>query len=347
MKIAQVFRGTVPPQGYGGIERMVFWLSRALVEKGHDVCVIALRGGPDLAAAGIEFRVHPQSPEALPRNWNDCDVIHFHQTFSADVQLDRPYLITEHGNHRSRRPVQPNTVFLSRSHAENHGARYFVANGLPLKEYPFHADKQDSLLFMAKLGWRKKNAKTAINLALDTDLPIEICGGDVWQEQKIRGFWRQRAQRGKRRDLLRSRGNVDGEQKLRLLQSSGLLFYAVNWQEPFALAPHEAMATGTPVLCTPNGALRDYIRDGENGYLVSSYAQALQAVRRHFTLSERQRQVMYQQCQDTAYSINDCADQYLQAYQTVIDKGHLYPPEQAAQFRYAPRKTVKVRKWFA
>ena len=347
MKIVQLFDGQVPPSGYGGIERMVFWLARALVKLGHEVTVVARVGGDALTEAGIRFVPWPHSLTELPSLLPDAELLHFHQPFPATFSPHCAYLITEHGNHRAKQAILPNTVFLSKSHANNHGAEIFVHNGLPLDEYPPSSEKERTMLFMAKLGWRKKNAITAINLALDNNLTIKLCGGDVWKEKKLRGMWRRRAQRDGKEQLIESCGNVDGIEKLSLLQNSSLLFYAVNWQEPFALAPHEAMACGTPVLATPNGALGEYIVDGDNGYLVTSYHQANEAIDWHLSRTVDEQQRMQQRCIETAFSILNSARAYLALYENLQSNDYLYPPADAARFKYRPGKTVKVRRWLA
>ena len=176
---------------------------------------------------------------------------------------------------------------------------------------------------------------------------LDVGGGDIWTEPKIKGFWCRRAKSIRANRLLVSHGEVGGNKKLELLQRAGLLFYIINWQEPFALAPHEAMACGTPVICSPNGALQEYIRDGENGYIVSSYRQALDVLRHHRAQSAQIKSAMYQACRKTAFSISSCAAQYVNAYNTVIKDEFLYPPAQARGFKYAPAKTKVIKRWFA
>ena len=41
--------------------------------------------------------------------------------------------------------------------------------------------------------------------------------------------------------------------------------YTAEWDEPFALAPLEAMASGIPVIAARSGGVRQLIRHGENG----------------------------------------------------------------------------------
>src|SRR5664279_1996803 len=61
MKIAQIAPLTeaVPPKLYGGTERVVSWLTEALVEQGHDVTLFA--SGDSVTAAKLE----PMWPRAL------------------------------------------------------------------------------------------------------------------------------------------------------------------------------------------------------------------------------------------------------------------------------------------
>lgn len=346
MNIVQVYNGVVPPVGYGGIERMVFWLSRCFVQLGHSVtlvCQLTPEHLNVLNAHGITAVSYPSALKDLARLVPDADVLHFHECLPAGYEPHAPYLVTEHGNHRKKGVISRNTVFLSQSHAHNHKADYFVPNGIPLEQYPLCLDKTMSLLFMAKLGWKKKNAKTAINLALDTDTPINVCGGDVWQERKVRGLWQVRHSKAKIHRTIQAKGNVDGDEKLHLLQRSGLLFYLVNWQEPFALAPHEAFATGTPVLATPNGALSEYVEEGKNGFLVKNYSQAVDAVRQFKAMSESDRQAMYQHAHRSAFSIEKSAQGYLDFYKTVMRDTHLYSEKR--QLRYAPARSITIKKW--
>jgi glycosyltransferase involved in cell wall biosynthesis len=63
-------------------------------------------------------------------------------------------------------------------------------------------------------------------------------------------------------------GPVGGREKAELLANARALLSPVDWEEPFGLAPVEAMACGTPVIAYPRGALRETVVDGETGFLV-------------------------------------------------------------------------------
>jgi glycosyltransferase involved in cell wall biosynthesis len=63
------------------------------------------------------------------------------------------------------------------------------------------------------------------------------------------------------------RGVVSGEEKMCLLRSSAVITLP-SYSEGFSRALLEAMSVGKPLVCTPVGAHREYIRDGVNGLLV-------------------------------------------------------------------------------
>ena len=66
MKIAQIapLQESVPPQGYGGTERVVSWLTEELVRKGHDVTLFAT--GDSIVANNLVLNLyrHVNAPEA-------------------------------------------------------------------------------------------------------------------------------------------------------------------------------------------------------------------------------------------------------------------------------------------
>ena len=116
MRIAQVapLVESVPPKGYGGTERVVHYLSDALVRMGHEVTLFA--SGDSRTTAKLvpvidrALRLHPGKPD--PVVWHTIlvdrvvemaasfDVIHFHiDTVQLPVWrfLDVPCLTTMHG----------------------------------------------------------------------------------------------------------------------------------------------------------------------------------------------------------------------------------------------------------
>jgi glycosyltransferase involved in cell wall biosynthesis len=319
------------------------------LRRGHRVTVLA-DGRSTIAARIPDVRLVPIASNdvdyraLLPV---DADVVHFHDV-PRDGAPDLPYMVTEHGNRRRFRRYLPNTVFLSQSHARNHNAPLYVYLGIPKDEYPPRpAAKQAYMLFLARLDWKKKNAKTAIDLSFDAGCRLVLAGGrlEPWRIHQLRrlgGTWILRAPF--KRHLLTSVGVVTGATKLKYMQEARLLFYLVNWQEPFALAAHEALSSGTPVLASPNGAFPEYIRHGENGFIVHDYQSALETIHNVMDMNASEISQMAEYCHASAFSIEDTTREYLALYERVIRETYLYPPEMAREIRFTRPPYVTIRR---
>ena len=118
-----------------------------------------------------------------------------------------------------------------------------------------------------------------------------------------------------------------------------------NLQEPFALACHEALACGTPVIGSPYGALPEYLKNGENGYVVKSYGEALDAVKRVAAMNPDETAAMAQRCRDSAFGMDRCGDGYEECYEKVIRDRWLYPPEDAKKLKYRRKSAKTIRYW--
>jgi hypothetical protein len=114
-------------------ERVVTWLSDALVKLGHNVRTFAQFGSRSSSA----------NVTRLPRNNklkipSDIDIVHFHSFPVFDVGTI-PSVSTMHGLLSSTRDLEfkfpKNTIFLSKSHSNWYDSKNFVYNGLNPDEY--------------------------------------------------------------------------------------------------------------------------------------------------------------------------------------------------------------------
>ena len=93
----------------------------------------------------------------------------------------------------------------------------------------------------------------------------------------------------------------------------------IAWEEPFGMAPVEAMLCGTPVLSTPRGALPEIV-DGDTGLLFDTDAEFAAALDAVADLSP-------QRCRDSAadrFPIAKTAKGYLDLYARILD-GEVLP----------------------
>lgn len=265
MHIVQFQHTRVPVVKYGGAQRIVVWLSQALVELGHDVTLLAGRGSrvpgvrvvevdaDDVHRPGFDVRRYVDRP---------VDVMHYHSLVAHPP--DVPYVVTLQGNRKPGTVVPSHVICVSENHAARHGTRAFVHNGVRLDEYESRTTKGDFDLFLARLhsvkGWR-----VAVAAAKAERFRLVVAGG-----------WRLSFSR-----WVRFAGEVGGVKKRELLAGARCLWMPVQWDDPCPVNVLEALASGTPVLATPRGSLPELV--GPDGGGIAATFDGLIALRRRLS----------------------------------------------------------------
>jgi glycosyltransferase involved in cell wall biosynthesis len=90
----------------------------------------------------------------------------------------------------------------------------------------------------------------------------------------------------------------------------------IRWEEPFGMVMVEALACGTPVIAFPEGAAKEIVRDGVNGFLVDDEAAMGAAVSR---LSEISPEDCRASVADT-YTVDAVVAGYEAVYRRVVDE---------------------------
>lgn len=345
MKILLVKESKIPPENYGGIQRVVYWLARDLLTLGHDVFIMA---DEDSSVFKDYPRIQHISPPLPHQKIEDVvpdyiDIVHYHQDPKEPPSGKYKYLVSFHTNALSNHTFYPNTVFVSKRHATVHGATTYVHNGLPIEDYPFTIDKQDYMLYMSMLNWRIKNPMLAIELSLECKRDLQLTGGWLKKSWKI---WQpfMLTQYKSIKQYVHENGFVGGKKKEALLLNAGLLFFIVNWEEPCALSVLESLGAGTPVIASPNGYLPEVIEHGKNGYIVNSYEEAVTTVNKHFKLPRQQRREMSQYARDNVWSVRKMTLNYVAKYETILKNTYLYEPAEAKTFRLDPSGIKVIKK---
>lgn len=276
MHVVLVSPGVTPPALYGGTERVVAWLGRELAALGQRVTLIAPPGSAAPWAERVAFFSPPAGNiNATPLDLAalipaDADLVHFH--FAQPASPDLPVLKTVHGYpfHFTGREAWaepgefgPEYAFVSDAHRRACGRPDlpFVHNGIALDEYLFREDKEDFLLFLGKLDWNVKGLPAALRLARDAGLRLVLAGDfldPAFYARELKPLLGPR---------LEYAGPVGGERKADLLSRARALLFPTLWPEPFGLAAVEALASGTPVLTTYNGALPEIMVQGRTGFM--------------------------------------------------------------------------------
>lgn len=321
MHIVQVTDRVLPAHKYGGTERVMWSLAKALVEMGHQITFLAARNTTCDFARVIEIDPSRPITAQIP---HDADIAHFHLGLGnfSDEQLAEahiPIVTTIHGNVSGR--IGINTIFVSRNHAQRHGATAYVYNGLDWSDYgtPDFNLKRDYFHFLAKAAWRIKNVKGA----------IRIVRGMPSERLYVLGGTRLNFKSGFRLTLspkIHFCGMVDQTQKQLYMRKSKGLVFPVRWHEPFGLAMIESMWYGLPVFGTPYGSLPELI-PAQVGFLSDSASGLREAMANWQAYSPL---VCHEYVRDT-FNAHVMAEQYLSYYEKVLNGETLNPTEPYAE----------------
>ena len=193
MRIAQVapLAEAVPPPGYGGTERVVSWLTEALVSRGHEVTLFA--SGDSVTSAKLvgtvpkalrpanllgQYHAYQQLElERVAQQIDEFDIVHYHcdyHHFSLSRRCSTAHVTTMHG--RLDLPELPmmfeefsEMPVVSISDAQRAPlpqANWFatVYHGLPQHLLDYHPKPADYLAFLGRVC-PEKRLDRAIDIA--------------------------------------------------------------------------------------------------------------------------------------------------------------------------------------
>jgi glycosyltransferase involved in cell wall biosynthesis len=338
MKIAQVapLFESVPPQLYGGTERIVYYLTEELVRLGHDVTLFASgdsRTSATLVSVGrkalrLDSNVRDPIPhqvlvlEEVRRRADRFDVIHFHTDllhFPLARLYPRKTVTTLHGrldlpdllpfykkfsdvplvsiSDDQRRPMPP----VAWAGTVYHGLPEFM---LPYNErYP-----GEHLVFLGRISPEKRPDR-AIRIALATGrklrMAAKVDNADyVYWTEVIRPMVNQHSS-------IEFIGEIGEDDKAEFLGEAAALLFPIDWPEPFGLVMIEAMSCGTPVIAFRNGSVPEIIEHGVNGLIVTDEEAAVEAVRNLHRLSRRRTRESF----EARFTANRMAFDYVRIYE--------------------------------
>lgn len=341
MRIAQIapLFEAVPPKLYGGTERVVYSLTEALVEMGHDVTLFA--SGDSETSAKLE-PVWPQAIRLDPdiRDWvstyailmeyvyqraHQFDVLHFHVDYwpnSLFSRLNVPFLTTLHG--RLDLPefaaiyrMFPNVPLISisnnqRSPVPDLGWAATVYHGMPqnLLTPQKVTGERDYFAFLGRIS-PEKGIERAIRIAQACGVTLKVAAKIDKADQEY--FDRDVA------PLLKTGGvefigEINDAQKPAFLSGAKALLFAIDWPEPFGLVMIEAMACGCPVIAMRRGSVPEVMDDGITGFIVDNVEEAIAACGRLHELDRDRVRAQF----DRRFTSHRMAADYVAVYEKLI-----------------------------
>lgn len=350
MRIAQVapLYESVPPQLYGGTERVVSYLTEELVRLGHEVTLFA--SGDSRTRARLQpmcpraLRLDPRCQDPLAphvrmlgqayRQAQRFDIIHCHTDYLG-LPLTRttatPTVITLHGRLDIPDIVPlyqdyPEVGLVSISDAQRRplpGVNWVatVYHGLPPDLYAFEPRHGSYVLFLGRIS-PEKRPDSAIRVACRAGVPLRIAAK---VDRVDREYFERTVRPLLDHPLVEFLGEVNDEQKQALLRGALALLFPVDWPEPFGLVTIEALACGTPVVARPRGSVPEILRDGVTGFLCETDDEMVDAIRRVNTLDRESCRQEFER----RFTAETMAQNYLKVYQQALgaQTGQAFPRE--------------------
>ncbi len=355
----------IPPKGYAGTERIVAALALSLHERGHEVTVFAA-GDSDLPCEVVPVVPHSLWGRGLRgdtsaylemsvvKAWEQCDrfdIIHSHVEqagFLMARHCPTPVLSTLHkrvdaGGVAELIDLMPDVPLVAISDSQrrwNPKADWVatIHHGLDFSATPTSNRGGEDLLLIGRIS-PDKGVAEAIEVARRTGRRLVMAAKA--HEDDERAMFDAVVKPAIEAGIVDWRGEVDGEERDRLMAGSLVTLMLGAWPEPFGLVAIESMATGTPVIARRAGGVTETVEHGVTGFLVDDVGEAVLAVARLETL-RRDRIAAYARGR---FSSDRMTTLYEQAYATLIRRarGERAAEDGAAVARERRRDLVPIR----
>jgi glycosyltransferase involved in cell wall biosynthesis len=293
---------TVEPGSVGGAEQVLGELDRAIVARGHRSIVVACEGsqvaGELCATPATRGPVTPESyaaahsahrqaiAEALAR-W-PVDVVHMHG-MDFHRYLPPPGVPTLVTLHLPPSWYAPEVFALERPDTHLHcvsasqrrdcpaGARLLstIENGVSVDHRAERVPMRDDVVALGRIC-PEKGFHLALDAARLARVPMRLAGR-VFEYPEHRRYYHEEI----RPRLDRARrfvGPVRGAVKWWLLSGARCVLVPSLVPETSCLVAMEALASGTPVVAFPCGALAEIVEPGVTGFLVRDVAEMAEAI---------------------------------------------------------------------
>lgn len=299
---------SIPPPKYGGSERVIQYLIKGLLERGHEPILIGTGDSEvdcevvpivkkpvffpsdqkrvplfNQRVGLIEKRTATKLRQLLPR----VDVIHSHKfdlkpfsnfpnvtTLHDPFVLGQPKYINNFSLDYYRDRKNLNFVPISRSQTEAYPSLNYIGlvyNGEDPSVFPLVLKPKNYVCFVGRFD-REKNPHLAIELAIAYGIPIKLAGK---RDYGSRTYFNEEIKPYLNHPLVEFMGELDREQIIELISKAKCNLHPTGYREPFGLTVLESAYCGTPTLAISKGSMPELITNGRTGILVEDFVEGL------------------------------------------------------------------------
>jgi glycosyltransferase involved in cell wall biosynthesis len=327
----------LPPPAYGGIEGVVDRLARGYTAAGHEVLVAA--PGDSTCPAPLVPNAPPADPGGIGltevelahvvrayQAMGDMDVIHDH-TLAGPLYLHRPpgipVVTTNHGPYRPLlrdiyREMAKDVSLVAVSHhqastADGVRITRVIHHGIDIDAVPIGEGDGGYFCFLGRMS-PSKGVREAAEVARKAGVPLRI--GAKLQDKGEREYFECAVAPLLGTDV-EYLGELNTEEKYKLLGGAIAMLNPIQWAEPFGLVMLESLAAGTPVVATSCGAAPEIVDDGVTGYLRDGIDALAEVLPRAAGLDRAQ----CRQDAMTRFSSNRMVTEHLDLYAELLSGG--------------------------
>jgi len=186
-----------------------------------------------------------------------------------------------------------------------------VYNGISPEKYIFRETADDYFMYLGRVN-KEKGIVDAISAARDAGVKLLVAGnmvgGDEWN------YFLHEVQPLLNEENINFVGQIDFNEKVRLLGGAKALLFPIDRREPFGLVMIEAMACGTPIIAYRRGSVPEVVKDKKTGFIVNNKEEMTEAIKKIHTIKRKDCRAHVEQ----NFTLKQMVDKYEEIYKKLI-----------------------------